>query len=70
MLLDKLQSELQEIAEAIMSVTLLDVTILNRNLKRIAGTGKYRQQVGKYAPKFSVFEKSINTGLQYVIDKP
>lgn len=70
MLLDRIQNELQEIAEAIMSVTLLDVTILNKDLKRLAGTGIYNKQVGNYAPRHSVFEKSINTGHQYVIENP
>lgn len=68
--LDKLQKELQEIAEAIMSVTSLDVTILDNSLKRIAGTGKYYDRIGKYAPKNSVFEKCIKTGKQYLITEP
>ena len=58
MALDKLQKELQEIAEAIMAVTNLDVTILDSSLKRIAGTGKYYERIGKYAPKNSVFENA------------
>ncbi|NLZ54181.1 MAG: sigma 54-interacting transcriptional regulator [Thermoanaerobacteraceae bacterium] len=70
MSLDRLQKELQEIAEAIMSVTDLDVTILDSSLKRIAGTGKYYEKIGKHAPKNSVFEKCIKTGKQYVITEP
>lgn len=68
--MDRLQRELQEIAEAIMSVTGLDVTILDENLKRIAGTGKYYEAIGKYAPRNSVFEKCIVTGKQYIITEP
>lgn len=68
--LNELQSELQEIAEAIMSVTSLDVTIVDPLLKRIAGTGKYYEKVGRYAPKKSVFEKCINTGKLYIITEP
>ena len=70
MSLDRLQKELQEIAEAIMSVTDLDVTILDSSLKRIAGTGKYYERIGKHAPENSVFEKCIKTGKQYVITQP
>lgn len=70
MTIDKLQKELQEIAEAIMSVTDLDVTILDSSLKRIAGTGKYYERIGKHAPRNSVFEKCIKTGKQYVITEP
>lgn len=70
MFLDVLQKELQEIAEAIMSITDLDVTILDSSLKRIAGTGKYFEKIGKYAPENSVFEKCIKTGKQYVITEP
>lgn len=68
--LENLEKELQEIAEAIMSVTGLDVTILDNSLKRIAGTGKYREKIGKFAAKNSVFEKCIKTGKQYVITEP
>jgi len=68
--LESLQKELQEIAEAIKSVTDLDVTILDNSLKRIAGTGKYYEKIGKYAPRYSVFEKCIKTGKQYVIIDP
>ncbi|WP_286680806.1 sigma 54-interacting transcriptional regulator [Tepidanaerobacter sp. EBM-49] len=68
--LENLEKELQEIAEAIMSVTGLDVTILDSSLKRIAGTGKYREKIGKYAAKNSVFEKCIKTGKEYVITEP
>ncbi len=53
-----------------MSVTGLDVTILDENLKRIAGTGKYYDTVGKCAPRNSVFEKCIVTGNQYIITEP
>jgi len=68
--LAKLKKELQEIAEAIMSVTALDVTILDSSLKRIAGTGKYYEKIDKFAPRNSVFEKCIRTGKQYVITQP
>ena len=70
MLLDKLEKELQDIAEAIMSVTGLDVTILDQTLKRIAGTGKYYEAIGKYISKNCVFGKCINTGQQYIITEP
>jgi PAS domain S-box-containing protein len=68
--LKNLQDDLQQIAEAIMAVTGLDVTIMNKNLKRIAGTGKYALLVGKVAPRNTVFEKAIITGKQYVILEP
>lgn len=68
--LQKLQKELQQMAEAIMSVTGLDVTIMDKNLKRIAGTGRHRLTVGKFAPKDSVFEKSIKTNKEYIIRQP
>lgn len=70
MSLDILQMELQQIAEAIMSVTDLDVTIMDKNLKRIAGTGRHRLTIGKFAPRNSVFERCIKTGQQYVIKEP
>lgn len=70
MYLNMLQEELQQMAEAIMSVTALDVTIMDRNLKRIAGTGRHRLTVGEFAPRNSVFEKCIKTGQKYVVKEP
>ncbi|MGI6423888.1 MAG: sigma-54 interaction domain-containing protein [Tepidanaerobacteraceae bacterium] len=70
MSLYKLRSELQEIAEAIMYVTSLDVTIVDRSLRRVAGTGKYQDTIGRYASKKSVFEKCLKTGKLYVITEP
>lgn len=70
MSLDKIQDELQEIAEAIMSVVGLDVTIIDKTTKRLAGTGKYRPMIGSFAPKHSVFEQSIRSGRQYVVKEP
>lgn len=70
MQLDFFKIELQQIAEAINLVVGLDITIMNKNLKRVAGTGKYKLLIGEYAPLNSVFEKCIKTGKQYFIRNP
>ena len=44
--LKDIQSTVQQIAEAISSVIEIDVTVTDRSLVRIAGTGKYMAQIG------------------------
>lgn len=51
----------QEIADAIQSLLLLDVTIVDKTLKRIAATGNYRHLVGEYLPKGCSYEYTINS---------
>lgn len=70
MYLENMRDELQQIADAIMSVVGLDVTIIDEKQTRIAGTGKYRSVIGSAVPQNSVFEQCINTGLQYVVKEP
>lgn len=62
--------ELQQIAETVKAIVGIDVTIMDKNLLRLAGTGAYMSKVGAYGPKNSVFEKCILTGNQYFISDP
>ena len=42
-----IKDEIQKIAEAIEAVLEIDVTIVDENLVRVAGTGIYVEKIGK-----------------------
>nr|WP_317331114.1 sigma 54-interacting transcriptional regulator [uncultured Romboutsia sp.] len=54
-----IKDEIQKIAEAIEAVLEIDVTIVDENLVRVAGTGIYLQKIGKKVNGYSAFKKSI-----------
>ena len=54
-----IKDEIQKIAEAIEAVLNIDVTIVDENLVRVAGTGIYVQKLGKKVEGYSAFKKSI-----------
>ena len=54
-----IKDEIQKIAEAIEAVLNIDVTIVDENLVRVAGTGIYVQKIGKKVEGYSAFKKSI-----------
>lgn len=69
-MIEKIQNELQEIAETVKAIVDIDITIMDKNLKRIAGTGKLKNKIGSQGPKNSVFQKCIDTGKSYFISNP
>lgn len=69
-MIEKIQNELQEIAETVKAIVDIDVTIMDKNLKRIAGTGKMKNKIGSKGPENSVFQKCIDTGKSYFISNP
>lgn len=69
-MLNDIKTELQNIADTIKAITNVDVTIMDRNLKRIAATGILRNNIGKFVPQNSAFHKSLTTGEQYFITNP
>lgn len=66
----QIKDELQQIAETVKAIVGIDVTILDKDLIRLAGTGIYRSKVGTPGPKNSAFEKCLQTGRQYLIADP
>jgi len=68
--MENIKNELQNIAETIKAITNVDITIVDKNLKRIAGTGPLKNKIGSYAPKNSAFEKALTSGKQYLIFDP
>lgn len=70
MKLDVIRSEIQKVAEAISLVINIDVTIVNHNMKRIAGTGIYKEKIGEIIPGSSAFNKAFDEKITLIIDNP
>ncbi|HVJ50236.1 sigma-54 interaction domain-containing protein [Desulfitobacterium sp.] len=65
------QGYAQQIAEAIATVVNIDIEIADQSLVRVAGTGKYRQGVGKSMDRQGyVYREVLCTGHQFVIENP
>ncbi|ACB85871.1 putative sigma54 specific transcriptional regulator [Natranaerobius thermophilus JW/NM-WN-LF] len=60
----------QQIAETISDVLLLDVTIVDSDLIRVAGTGSYKNRIGERLPPGSGYEFSIKSRQATTINKP
>ncbi|AYD40324.1 AAA family ATPase [Clostridium fermenticellae] len=69
-MVDQIRDELQEIAETIKAIMGIDITIMDKNLLRIAGTGELKEKVGYIGPKNSVFQKCVLTGEPYFVKNP
>ncbi|MGX4601355.1 sigma-54 interaction domain-containing protein [Faecalimicrobium sp. JNUCC 81] len=68
--LEYIKDDIQNIAEAIVAVLGIDVTIVDQNLVRIAGTGIYIDKVGKKVYGYSAFKKSLTEQIDILIDDP
>ncbi|WP_051542095.1 sigma-54 interaction domain-containing protein [Clostridium lundense] len=66
----EIQSFAQQIAEAISSVLDIDITIVDTNMTRIAGTGVYYKDINTVLPESYTFQKVLNTGKNYFISNP
>jgi len=64
----QVKETVKNIAEAIASVLDMDVTIVDFKLRRIAGTGYFKNK--DRVPYGSVFDKAIQTGKSFVILNP
>lgn len=69
-MLNSIRLELQHVIEAMHSVTDVDITIVDHDLKRVVGTGLHSEAIGRMAPKNSAFHKCLETGKQYFIKNP
>lgn len=70
MKLDVIKNEIQKVAEAISLVLGVDVTIVDEDMKRIAGTGIYKNKVGELIHGYSAFKKSMEDKKTLIIDDP
>ncbi|SCI19619.1 Transcriptional regulatory protein ZraR [uncultured Clostridium sp.] len=68
--LEYIKDEIQNIAEAILSVLNIEVTIVDESLIRIAGTGRYLNKIGERIDGYSAFKKSLQEQVSIVIDDP
>ncbi len=65
-----LETFLQQVAQAVATVLKFDVTITDRELYRVAGTGKYAKLIGQQLPQTSSFGKVLRTKEPSVIFNP
>lgn len=68
--LENIKDDIQNIAEAILSVLNIDVTIVDENFIRIAGTGKYIDKIGDEVDGYSAFKKSFTEQVEIFIEDP
>lgn len=61
---------LQQVCEAIATVLEFDVTIVDSELRRVAGTGRYATLVGQPVPPSSSFAEVVRTGRPRIITRP
>ncbi|HYF93773.1 MAG TPA: sigma 54-interacting transcriptional regulator [Symbiobacteriaceae bacterium] len=64
------QQETQQILEAVASVLRLDVTLVDEQLVRTAGTGTYRQRVGEQVHGDSAFGQALRSGVPVQVAQP
>jgi len=64
------QNSAQEVAEAISAVLDVDVTIADKDLKRVASTGRYRNFIGERLPENCSFETIYRSKKPEFIDRP
>ncbi len=57
----------QRVAEAIEAVLRIDVTIMNSEMERISGTGRYKALIGEKIEQNSAFDHCLRTGEPQVI---
>lgn len=68
--LEYIKEDIQNIAEAILAVLNIDVTIVDDKLIRIAGTGRYIDKIGEKLDGYSAFKKSLQEQVSIIIDDP
>ncbi len=70
MSLSKIIGDVQTVCEAIASVVHIDVTIVDDDLIRIAGTGRYRDTIGRKVSTRSAFHYALDHDLAFTIENP
>lgn len=68
--LEKIKTTVQQIAEAISSVIEIDVTVTDKHMVRIAGTGKYKNQIGEQISTTGVFASCLRDNRPYIVKNP
>lgn len=68
--LESIRDDIQNIAEAILSVLNIDVTIVDEEFIRVAGTGKYIDKIGDRVDGYSAFRKAFVEQVGIFIEDP
>lgn len=68
--ISKIYDTLVRVSNAIVSVINVDITIVDKNLNRIAGTGKYLDSIGEKLKKNCLFDYSLKKGESFIIEDP
>lgn len=68
--LESIKQDIQNIAEAILSVLNIDVTIVDEQFIRVAGTGKYIDKIGDRVDGYSAFKKAFVEQVSIFIEDP
>ncbi|EGO65413.1 sigma 54-interacting transcriptional regulator [Acetonema longum] len=66
--LQQIQATAQQMAEAISSVLGMEVTIVDSQLERIAGTGLHQETVGQKITGKSIYQKVLRNGREYIVN--
>lgn len=66
--LQQIQATAQQMAEAISSVLGMEVTIVDSQLERIAGTGLHHATVGQKISGKSIYQKVLRNGREYIVN--
>lgn len=65
-----IEQDVQKFAKVIQDVLQVDVTIVDDNFRRVAGTGKFTDTIGCTIGINTVFAKALENGESYFIDNP
>jgi len=66
----QLQSFVQQMAQAVAAIIEFDVTVVGRQLTRLAGTGSYGSLVGQQVPASSAFAEAMRVGRPHLVVDP
>ncbi|MEG0857683.1 MAG: helix-turn-helix domain-containing protein [Terrisporobacter sp.] len=69
MKLNDITNYIQNVCQNISTVLDVDVTVVSKDLVRIAGTGIFEKKVGEKISDKSVYSNVLNTGEPYVINR-
>ena len=69
MKLNDITQYIQEICQNISKVLDVDVTVVSKDLYRIAGTGIFKDKIGDKISEEAVYSNVLKTGNSYIINK-
>ncbi|HSQ88250.1 helix-turn-helix domain-containing protein [Romboutsia sp.] len=67
--LNDITNYIQNVCENISSIIEVDVTLVSKDLTRLAGTGIFKEKIGEKIPKKTIYYNVLKEGKSYVINK-